>query len=365
MKKDFNQILFNTAYGMCCFLALMGAVDYIKLSEGIRSILYGIAILYFGIVILNDKFKLKRLFVTLFLMCISIYSYLELKSVYLFIDVLALCAIRNVNIKKVAMTDLIIKVIFYIIHFSLYIIDYFFDYKNLITNIFIGDDGRIRHSLFFSHPNIAAAIFWGIVIDIYFLRKKWNILDWFIISFFVGLIYFFTQTRTLLLSYALLIIFELFRNKKIMISQISFLYKYIFEFFTIITIAMGILYNSGNNFLIGILNPLTSGRVYSIAYAFKEFGITVMSRDITLDLLVLDNFYIRTLTIFGIVYLIPLFYMTKFKNDNMDKNVIIIIIFAIILFSEFNGIIIGNSIALMLLANNFWEYKKQISLKKE
>ena len=68
------------------------------------------------------------------------------------------------------------------------------------------------------------------------------------------------------------------------------------------------------------------------------------------EFIIIDNFYIRSAILFGGIFIILLSIMNKniSKNESLFSK-IIIIVFSINLFSEFNSICIGNAIPILLL----------------
>ena len=360
MKKNNNDILYIIPFSLYCFMSLSGGSRLIELGNSIKIILYAIIILLFGIKIVISKLSIREICIYTMIGLVSVYAYIKLETIFFLMNFLAIISLKNVDIRKVVKIDIAIKGIFLITHATLYIIDYFFDYDN-IEQFIINDGKRIRHALYFKHPNIVNSMVFWMIMDILYLKQNIKFKHILISSITIGIMYEITKSRTMLILFIIFLfiyyIGKIIKNKSLYYNIINTTRKYIIEFFTILSIAIGVLYKYNMRFITTFLNALTSGRIYYSYAAINDFGINFLCNakavNLEKNLLLVDNFYIRCAVLYGLIFVFLIMIMTKLiKKDNkfiLDK--IMFIILAISLFSEYFGIIIGNAIPLLLLGN--------------
>lgn len=374
MKKNNNDILYIIPFSLYCFMSLSGGSRLIELDNSIKIILYTIIILLFGIKIVINKLSLREICIYTIIGFISVYAYIKLETIFFLMNFLAIISLKNVDIKKVVKVDIAIKGVFFITHSTLYIIDYFFDYNN-IEQFIIYDEKRVRHALYFIHPNIVNSMVFWMIMDIFYLKRNIKFRHILISSIIIGIMYEITKSRTMSLLFIIFLFIyymeRITKNKDLYYNIINTIQKYIIEFFTILSIAIGVLYKYNIHFITTFLNALTSGRVYYSYAAINDFGINFLcnAKAINLEknLLLVDNFYIRCTVLYGLIFILLIIIMTKLtKKDNkfmLDK--IMFIILAISLFSEYFGIIIGNAIPLLLLGNMIINRNEKVDNKNK
>ena len=91
-------------------------------------------------------------------------------------DFLVMISIVDVNINKAIKIDIFVKSLFLIIHSIFYFHDFLFAYTKIEPYYVLTKAFGIRHSLYFSHPNTAAAIVVWLVIDWIYIAKNKRIL---------------------------------------------------------------------------------------------------------------------------------------------------------------------------------------------
>ena len=382
--KKRKEILYFIPFALFCFIALSGGSTILQLNDSIKIILYLIIMLLFGLKILIDKLSKKEAIIYFFIGIISLYTYIKVGAIFFLINFLAIIALKNVNIKTVVKIDILIKSIFLITHFIAYGIDYFFDYSS-VEQLIVDDGNRIRHALYFTHPNIASALMFWLVMDFFYLKKELKFQHIVIGTIAMVVMYLITKSKTTPILYIMFLIiyylYYLFKNKKIYLTIINIMQRYIVEVITILSIAMAILYQYNIHLITASLNAITSGRVYYSYIAIRDFGINLFCNPEAVNLenyLWIDNFYIRAAVLYGLVFVILLIIMEKLVKREKNENIfdkILFIILAISLFSEYFGIIAGNSISLLLLGNliinrrtkkqNFTNKINDIKIEKE
>lgn len=369
-----KETLYIIAFALFCFISLSGGSIIIELSDIVKIILYLIIIICFVLKILLDKISIKTILIYLCIGIVCIYTYLMTGAIFFLINFLTIIASKNVNVRKIVITDLVVKCIFIITHFVFYGMEYIFNYDN-IADLIISDDGyRIRNRLFFVHPNIAAGIVLWAIIDYFYLIKKLKVKHILGTICIMLLTYLLTGSRTAVLIFVLFIILycinEFLKNKKIR-KILNVFQRYSIELITLISILLAWLYQFGNSIIYRI-NDLTSGRIYYSYKGISDFGINLFgnAKAINIDnMYPIDNFYIRCVVLYGIIFLIMLIIFEKLidKNENkyfMEKMLFIVL--AISLFSEYYVFIIGNSIALSLFGKIVIEQNQENnSIKKK
>lgn len=355
-KKYRYDVLYLIAYALLCFMTLSGGSQLIKISEEIKLILYSVIIILFSIKIILNGITKKEIIILVLFGLMAVYTYMELGTIFFITNLFAIMALKKTNVTKIVKVDIIIKLLFLIMHSIFYFTDIMFG--DTIKGAILYRGTMERHSLYFTHPNIVALMIFWLIVDIAYLKKKLTIRNIIFFTILISIIYFLTNSRTILAVYIVfLCIFYLkeMKNKAFSTKMINFMYKYIFEIITILSILMATLYGRGWTFLDATFNALTSGRVYSSYVAVNSIGIHLFGSTDLLQFenLIVDNFYIRSAVEYGLIYVLILICMTKFNREK-EKNItdkVLVIIFAVSLFSEYNSIIIGNAIPLLLLGN--------------
>ena len=354
-KTNFDNIMYVVAFSIYGIVSLLGASALIVLDERVKDIAYIVSILLFSIVMLHKKYE-KVEYVIYGILCVfTLYTSIRIHKMLFFINLLAIVASKEIELKRVVKVDIVIKTIILLIHCTIYIYQYIFNYA-IIEDTIIMDLGRNRHALYFNHPNLVAQIVLWLAFDILYLKQcdKKSI----ILTFILLLItYMVTDSRTMFLMYIVFLMLyygkNLF-NEKNYKKIIDFIQKFSIDILAIFSLILALLSDKGL-YIVGLINKLTSGRVYYSVIALDKFGINLFPNVSAInieDYTLVDNFYIRAMVLFGIIFIILMSIMTKLigKDENMILK-IIIIVFAINLFSEYNSISIGNAIPLLLMGN--------------
>lgn len=372
-----KERLYIIAFTLFCFISLAGGSILLKLSDSVKVILYLIIIACFGLKILLDKVNIKILFLYLCIAVICIYTYFKTGAIFFLINFLAIVASKDIKIKRIVLIDFIVKCLFIVTHFIFYGIQYVFNYDS-IANLIISSDGfRVRNALFFVHPNIAAGVVLWAIIDVFYLINKIKIKHVIYTTLIMIVTYIITGSRTSLLIYLLFLI--LYGLNKIMKNKsykkiLNFFQRYSVEIIAVFSLLLAYLYKFENS-LIYFINRLTSGRIYYSYKAITDFGINIFSNQnaINVDnIYPVDNFYIRCVILYGMIFLFMLVILEKLIDKNENKyflEKILFIILTISLFSEYYVFIIGNSVVLLLVGKIVVERKPKgnrfIKNKKE
>lgn len=371
MEKKWQETLYAIAFTLYAFMSLAGGSTLISVSTNIKFVIYGMICILLFLEFLTQEYTKKELIVNAIIFAVCALIYVKLDTIFFLMNFLFIMSVKNINIKNVVKTDIVVKCIFLVVHIVAYSIGYATNY-NGIQELAMSDDGRIRHAFYFIHPNIMSSIVFWLLLDLYYLKKNMKFINKIASLIIMIVTYYFTRSRTILVLYVVCVVLigsnSFFKNKKNYSKIISIIYKYIFDFMTVISFLIAILYKYNNNFVRKVLNPITSGRVYASYEAIKRYGVTFLYNIKALDFennLIIDNFYIRSTVLYGMFFLLMLIIMPKLRNKDYSTNIkdkIMIIVLAISLFSEYSGIIIGNAIPLLLLGNLIMKkYKGEVN----
>lgn len=290
-----------------------------------------------------QKYTKKQLLITIISGIISTYVAFASKEYVILYFYLSIFSSKNVDIKK------IIKVSFFTLSGLLGICTIIYVFKLLIgasVPIIYRNDGSARYSFYLNHPNMyAGVVLWLSAMILYLKYYTLNIKDYFWLFFVNILVFKFTDSRTSLISFILLVILILVskinrKNNKIL--KISA--KYSFLIIGIITILLSVIYLlNSNNAIIVKLNEYFSQRIYLLAAAINKYNISFLPRNIDLTEkirwesgaireLYIDSIYARSFIKYGILYLLYLFYIGSnlISKKTSNREIPFVILFSIV-----------------------------------
>ena len=148
------------------FLEIYGTTNKLIIiypAVGLSLLLISIIVtvlLFFLILLQEEKYKKQEFLKLLFLLILSIISYCVSKCNYILMSFLFVIACKKIDVKKVIKFDIKLKSLLIIITIIFYKI-------GLAENIIMyRENGTIRNSLGFSHPNSLGAFLFAICLDI-------------------------------------------------------------------------------------------------------------------------------------------------------------------------------------------------------
>lgn len=276
---------------------------------------------------------------------ICLYSSLTLKYFSLLCSFLCICAVQNVDIRKVLKISARTKIIILAVHVIAYIFLYCLK-PEVIT--FVYRNGLRRHYFFLGHANLFTGyLTWACLELLYVYYKKirnWHLLLMWVVSI---IFYQFTDSNTGTIVLTAIILMTLIEKKNIKSFNkgLSFLSKYGFALVSIFFPFITILYTRLNIPLLSEfwkrLNEGLTGRLLYGAYAYDTYGFTVLGRRIGfpekvlwrghwIDNIIFDNSYLWLFIQFGIIHLVVLsisFFLIERRTSNIEKMLIIIFTF--------------------------------------
>ena len=362
LKLD-KELIYLVGFTVYCIVSLLGSSDLLPLNEYVKNGMYVLSSALFCVVILCSKYTKKEYIIYDLLVLLTLYASIKVHKMFFLINVLAIMAIKNIKIHSVIKLDIIIKTAIIAIHSLVYLYQYIFQYELIQEMIMVNAD-RNRHTLYFTHPNLMGQVILWLVIDILYI-KKCDKISVFLSVIMIAIAFVVTDSRTMVMAYVIFLflyfIGKLMKEKTYK-KIIHFIEKFSIDIVAITSLILAILYKYQIS-SVCFINKLTSGRIYNAYIAIEKFGIQLFPNIGAINLeqyTIIDNFYIRSFILFGTIFIIILSIMTKSisKNESLISE-IIIIVFAINLFNEFNSICIGNAIPILLLASMIMSKNKE------
>ena len=362
MKK--TDILYYIAiFGVFC-INLVDISKIIDIESIYRTIIYMSLAVTLIVKIILTKYSHKQIILIIIFGLISCYVTYVLNNYMFVINFLAIVGIKGINIKNVVKIDIIVKLLFLLIHTSVYFYDYINHYDKVASTFVYTQAYGIRQGFYFSHPNTVSGIVIWLAIDIIYASKNKK-LAYIISTFIILFYYYFTVSRTALGVYIIFSILMFINHKEneIFNKKTNFILKYLIDIFAALSILLILIPKLINNTeIIDTINTLLSKRLYYSEWAVNLYGINILPNADTSILdknLIVDNFYIRCLISYGILVYAML--STKFKLlpksvKNMDR--IILMILPFYLFNELFCYNIGRAVALLILANAIFNKKE-------
>lgn len=236
------------------------------------KILFFLGLIFICIKIINEKYRVKELLLCLLLIILSFLTFYVTRRPTLFISVLAIVGVKNIDLKKLFKPMLNIKLICFFIMV-------FLSFMGLIGNdiLVTTRDGVdvVRYSLGYGHPNTLQLMAFTITSLILYLNKKKlsNVLMFFLLLF-NGFVFIFSQSRTGFLCSLLLIFLFYFINY--LSSYKNFIRKFsIFILFFSIIFSFGTAKLYGEVPIINEINVRFSHRIAYANYYLNNYGFSL------------------------------------------------------------------------------------------
>lgn len=362
MKKA-DILYYMAIFGVFC-INLIDISKIINIESAYRTIIYIALALMLVIKIIFTKYSKKQIILIALVGLISCYSTYVLNNYMFIINFLAIVGIKGVNIKTVVKIDIIVKLLFILIHTSIYFYDYINNYEKVATTFVYTQMYGIRHGFYFSHPNTAGGIAIWLAIDIIYVYKNKK-MSYIISSFIVLFFYYFTGSRTMLTIYMmfLVLIFVDRKNPTFFNEKTNIILRYLIDILAISSILLVLAPRIiSNTEVIDTIDKILSRRLYYSDWAINLYGFNIFPNADTSILdknLIVDNFYIRCIISYGIIIYLMLSAKFKLVPKNVkDLDRIILIILPFYLFNELFCYNIGRAIALLVLANAIFNKKE-------
>ena len=378
MKKvKVSELLFFIGYIMIIFSEMFSKVILFEnLISIINNIGLGILILAAINCVIINKYNYKTLIGLIIVTIILILVTIKSKDNLLLKVFILSIAFGDIEFKKFIKLDVIIRIIFMCVVISLYNI-------GLTENYFMyREDGTMRSSMGFAHPNNFGQYLLVICIDIVLLRfKKLKFVDYVYVLLSIILINYFSNSRTSQICLGILFLIMIILRKHINIINFKFIKLLIinsFLIFTIISILLANNYRENKEWAVQ-LNDLLSNRIAYASQFLEYYDINLLGNDIEMKYTqearanseqpwVLDNSYLVVLLRYGLIaYIIIYLIMLTITRDLYKRKeysiIMLWLVYGINAMFENTLFKIQFNTLLIILASLL--YKKIISKREE
>jgi len=362
MKHSRNSFIYYIAFILFASLRLCNSSTIINFPLAFNYSIIMLCLVLFVLKIMLDNHTIKEYLILLFLTVFFVYIYYTTKNIDFLIGLVAIVAIKNVNIKNVIKIDIFVKLFFLLTHGLLYLSDYLFNYDAIKNFIIISSKGT-SHALYFSNPNTVGALSLLLVLDFLMLKKDIKKFDLLVGMAVVLFSYVICKSRTALLIYVVFMGLYWIKNMKIMngFSKYSYFGLALISFIIVN-------YIDKSNSLLLTFNKLFSNRlIYSIA-AYKHYGLSMLptsSANNFIEIFTIDNFYVRCFINYGVIALLLTGIISmKIPKEGFKMEKAVFIVACFYLFFEAVIINIGFAVPFLIMGS-ISIYKQGIEEKNE
>lgn len=328
--KNLNNGIFYIAYFFFLLYAFFGTIDIFRAQ---LKTLTNISILMIALSFFLQlkKYNAKEIFILLLLLTISVIYILKTDNFLLLKLILIIIVSKDIEFDKRVSFDMILRIAFLIVMVFLYN----FGIAEDVTALF---NGKIRHSLGFSNPNVLGMHIYILCIDLLYLKR--NALKFSSILFCIllfSLSNYYSRSRTVFIVLIFVIIMFLIYKYKEKFFEIRIIKSLIINSPIILSIIVLITYNLYiNNYFIGILaNKVLSGRLFNISFFSTNYQISLFGNNIAIANKSLDTAVAYALYAFGVLgvllYIVG-FKMLLKKLYDIKNYPLLIITFAFIIY---------------------------------
>ena len=338
-KINLNYIFFFIAY---IFSIAFWMFSNVVIVKDIRPFFMNITFTVLLIQFINQskKYKVKSIGYVLLIFGFSILSWKKSGSNEVLILILFLICSKNIKFNTIVKVDLIIKILF----FAIIIVCY----KLGFTNVYYmyRENGLIRSSMGFSHPNMFGLYVFSICCDLFYvIQNKKRLLMYFIFCIAIVIVLHFSDSRATCVVIILLMIGSAICNRNNLMENkiVKKTLQYFFVVCALFSILMAIFYSENSTFF-RRMDELFNTRISSANTFLKEYDINLLGNQLELigtkqakilkvESKILDNAYVKLLLQYGIIIFCTYFVMFKkiINRAYKEKNYKIIIILTVMM----------------------------------
>ncbi len=303
------------------------------------SILSFVAVVYLGLSILNKGYTTRTLFIYFIISLIGLYSSYCVGNVMLFVTILTILAISGE--KRVVLFIFKYEVLFFVLLTLLSIVT-----GN--TKRYIEGSTSLGFDFGFSHPNVAAAMLFNMMIMwIWLSYNKLKLSTYVKLIMFSIAVYFCTGTRTLLIVglFTVFLVMLSKSEKKWMQTGFAIIAGAVVPILTLFFMYTTVNYQSGSN-AIKVADTLLTGRLKLGAYAYEHYGFTFLGQVVEKGTIfgydalwnmskfsTFDNLYTKLMINNGLIWLVIIivafFCLARLKNNIVNCMIVVWAIYAI------------------------------------
>lgn len=357
-----TNIMFYLSYFFFLLYAFFGTIEIFRVPlKSLTNI--SMVIIVISFLIQFKRYNIKDFVIIFLLLMLSIVFVLKTNNYVLMKLILIIIVSKDVNIYDRVSYDFKLRITFLIIMFIFY-------YLGISEDVIALYNGKIRHSIGFSNPNVLGMHIFILGMDFLYLKiKRLNFSNMLFLLLLFILSYVYSGSRTIVLILFLsIILFLTYKYKK------AFFEKRTVRFFIInspiiLSIIVLIAYKLYiNNNMIGIyIDKLLSGRLLNISFFDKNYPINFFGSNIAIANKSLDTANAYVLYAFGIfgmtLYIFGFRGLLKKLYDNKNITLLIIMFVFIIyglseklwLFADCNIFI--TALSILIFNNNCFNKK--------
>lgn len=371
-----NERIFISAFVLAILKNVFDSTALIHIPGWAGNFLFLLPLFLFGYKLVMQSYSRHGL--VLMLSCIGIcaFSAIRCKNYTLLYSLISICAMQDVNIRKVLKASIRTKAAVLSIHVASYILLNILRPES-ITYVYRVDGIRRHTFLFGGHANsFTAYLVWLCLEYIYLNYDKLKFPNYIMIWLLNVIFYQYTDTNTgiVVLTGVILAIYIVKLDWRYTNRALSAVSKYIFSVCSVVFPLISFSYTKLNGALLSAweyLNDILSGRLLYGAVAYDAYGFTLFGRLIHfpikvfwrgywLDGIYFDNAYIGFFMTNGIFYLALIalaFYFMERGTNQLEKVLIIAFAFYGIMEAYISNIFI--CFPLLFIGKYIYERGKQ------
>ena len=327
-KIKLSNFLFYTAYILMLIYYMGSNIIFLQNIQN-KILILSYLLLVINFVVQSSKYKVKSIVIIILCIAISLISWKVSNSSEIAVLIIFIVSLKNIKFNDLVKFDIKAKialVIVVLIFYGLGLTDVYYKYR---------EDGRVRSSMGFSHPNIFGTYIFSICCEYIYLNYKkiklYKVIGLVIVSFLVS---YFSDSRTAQLSILIAVLFWCVFNKYNIFKYkvVNFILSILFLLLTIVSYILGVLY-ADNNKLVLKLDELLTGRIRCIDQFISDYDVNLFGNELELvgtreaeengiSAKILDNAYMKILLQYGLISYV-LFFILLFlgiKNAIKEKN---------------------------------------------
>ena len=380
-KKKFHQSLFIAAMIILAIKNITDSSMILRKPDKLDDFMIILFIFLISIKILTQKYTFKSIILSAMFFFTCVFTCIKCHYFYLFFTSLLLCAMQEIDLKKVLSATSITKFVLLGYHVFCYIKDLIFFPWKVTYSYRLG--GGPRMTFYQGHANtFAMYICWS---SLEFLYAKNDKLKPGHIGFiwFINFIFYLccdSNTSFIIITLACLNILAFKslteRYKKIFEINIKFLSRYLYAvlsvFFT--TVIIGFVNGFFSDIFKKLDNFFTGRLLYgAVAYDLKgmswfgktvEFPPKIHWRGYWIDSMIFDNCFIWMFISYGVIYLIMIsFFFWKYAKEMETIDCIFLVLYT--LYTIMEAYVMNCSICFSLLIVGMYIAKVQEKKRNE
>lgn len=343
-NNSMYNLTFNIIFVICFLVYSVKSINLelmsntVKYTDIVILILSGYLWLYN--IILYGVSKVKFLTVTILMMFIflSIYYRFDYFDVIYFLLFYVLLSSDNKLFKYLQLILLLLVL------FSTLLLEKFGLIENLL---FFREDGGIRQTLGFTHPNTLGLFIYAITMNsLYVMREsKYKLLKYSLLLIMNVYFYYITDSRTAsfisLSTIIVSLLFDYIKISKKLINNRYIIGGILLFIFTIVGLST---FYTDSNYIIE-LNKLFSNRLYSSYIYISEYGYSLFGNNTPAILstssgeVIIDSGYINLILnkgiVFTLIFFVFIFYRIWINKFTYKEALIILSVFSTLIFESY------------------------------